>query len=153
MIIGDARLQQNLSRLSKMGIDRIIRKQAERVRSAAVQLCPADTGELRNSIRTKNRHEGGGVQGVVYTNKEYAAYVEFGTGPKGEADHAGISPEVAVSYRQDPWTYQDNDGNWHWNVTGQAAQPYMYPALKNMEQSVQKQIREDVAEAIRRNIK
>ena len=113
-------------------VKKAVKKQAEIVRAVAVRLCPVDTGELRGSIYSKVEQDAGSTIGTVYTNKQYAAYVEFGTGPVGQANHVGISPEVAVSYSQEGWAYQDDDGEFHY-TNGQAAQPFMYPALKSME--------------------
>lgn len=36
-------------------------------------------GQLRNSIKTKSQATAEGVEAQVYTNLEYAPYVEFGT--------------------------------------------------------------------------
>lgn len=130
-------------------VQKAMKKQAEIVRGVAVRLCPADTGELRGSISTKVDQEAGAVIGTVYTNKAYASYVEFGTGPVGQANHAGISPNVAVAYRQDSWVYQDEDGGFH-TTSGQAAQPFMYPALKSMEKRVAAGFAADLSAGIKK---
>lgn len=124
-------------------VKKAVRKQAEIVRGVAVRLCPVGTGaipgespgELRGSIHTKVEQDGDATIGSVYTNKDYAAYVEFGTGPVGEANHAGISPNIPVAYRQEGWVFMDADGGIH-GTRGQQAQPFMYPALKSMEKHV-----------------
>jgi phage gpG-like protein len=54
----------------------------------------------------------------IGTNKEYAAYVELGTGK----DYDGG--------RKTPWAYQDEKGNWHM-THGQRARPYLKPAAAN----------------------
>lgn len=41
----------------------------------AKENCPVDTGNLRASISTRMT----GTQGIVYTNVDYAPYVEYGT--------------------------------------------------------------------------
>lgn len=109
------------------------------VQSSAKRLCPVDKGELRSSIMTKIEAKDGRITGKVYTNKEYAAYVEFGTGQRGEAEHDGTSPDVTVGYSSE------------WR--GQPAQPYMYPALKNNEEAVTKQISKDITNEIRKLVK
>lgn len=127
-------------------VKKSVKKQAEIVRAVAVRLCPVynpkgdpipgvSAGELRSSIYSKVEQDAGSTIGTVYTNKEYAAYVEFGTGPVGQANHAGISPEVAVSYTQEGWVWPDKEGGFHY-TEGQPAQPFMYPALKSMEKRV-----------------
>ena len=136
-----------------------VKRQAEVVRGVAVKLCPVyypkgdpipgvSSGELRNSIFTKVEQDADATIGCVYTNKEYAPYVEFGTGPVGEANHAGISPNVPVAYRQDGWVWQDEEGGFH-STEGQPAQPFMYPALKSMEKHVIKAIGNDLQAAMR----
>lgn len=134
-------------------VAKAVKKQAERVRGLAVKLCPANHGELRGSIRTKVEQDAGSTIGCVYTNAEYAAYVEFGTGPAGQANHQGISPNVPVAYRQDSWWFPGDKVDpsdaekYHWPKSGdgdqtfyftdgQPAQPFMYPALKTMEKHV-----------------
>lgn len=80
----------------------------------AKQLCPVDTGNLRNSITHQVQQEEPAV--YIGTNNEYAAYVELGTG------------KYYPGGRKTPWTYQDAKGRWH--IThGQRAQPYLKPAV------------------------
>lgn len=143
---------RKISSLGEMqpDVEKAVKKYSEVVRGAAVKLCPVDTGELRSSIKTSVQ-SGEAVKGTIYTNKEYASYVEFGTGPVGQADHAGISPEADVSYRQSGWAYKDADGNF-WHTNGQPAQAFMYPALKMMEGKITSGISADLSAAIRRKI-
>ena len=82
-----------------------------------------------------------------------APYVEFGTGPKGQADHAGISPDVTPVYSQSPWWihesqvdrtiaeryrwfYIDTPQGRFYQCTGQPAHPFMYPALHDNEDKI-----------------
>ena len=144
------------------------------VRSAAVLLAPvADVagGGLRQSIQMRSfREDDGTYVAEVYTNKQYAAYVEFGTGPKGAANHAGISPEVSPSYTPNPWWIHESQldvgvaERYHWHhidtpdgrfyiCYGQAAQPFMYPALKDNEQTVLDILKGGYQEAIRRAVR
>lgn len=55
----------------------LVKKAAYELEARAKTEVPVDTGNLRNSIRTS--FENGGLTGIVSTNVEYAAYVEFGT--------------------------------------------------------------------------
>ncbi len=52
-----------------------VRAGAETVRSGAAEMCPVDTGALRDSITA----ESDGNSAVVSANTDYAAFVEFGT--------------------------------------------------------------------------
>jgi HK97 gp10 family phage protein len=124
--------------------------QAKEVQAQAKLLCPVNQGELRNSIMSTAQKTEYGAIGKVFTNKDYASYVEFGTGPTGQENHDGISPDVNVTYSQRGWSYVDTDtGEWIF-TNGQAAQPYMYPALKNNEQKVTRDIRQGIKNEIRR---
>lgn len=118
------------------------------VQGVAKKLCPVDTGRLRNSIevsgekerrytysvgkgKSKLEYEGiitGGEEGtvVVGTNVEYAPYVEFGTGVKGDP---------TVSHRQD------------WE--GQPPQPFLSPALALSEEKVKQRIAAELKKSIR----
>lgn len=126
---------------------------AEKIRKQAVLLAPVDTGELRQSIKTMSQKDGKTVKGIVYTNKEYAPYVEFGTGPTGEAsDHSDVSPNIAVSYKQKGWSYQDAEGNWH-HTRGQPAQPFMYPAARDTKDQATKAVSDTFAKAIKEGLK
>ncbi len=80
----------------------------------AKKLCPVDTGNLRGSIT----HQVQESEGAVYigSNREYAAYVELGTG------------KYYPGGRQTPWVYQDAKDNWHL-THGQRAKPYLKPAV------------------------
>ena len=80
----------------------------------AQDLCPVDTGALRNSIT----HKVVDGEKAVYvgTNQEYAPYVELGTG------------KYTAGGRPTPWVYQDAQGDWH-RTSGQKAQPYIKPSV------------------------
>lgn len=148
---GASRLDKKLKNISNEMKTHILEKAigqgTQVVRSEAVLLCPVDSGELRQSIKTSVEASGDDINGITYTNKEYAAYVEFGTGPKGEESHSGISPEITPSYTQQGWNYKNDDGEWIY-TNGQPAQPFMYPALKNNEKKVKKLIKNIVSEEL-----
>ena len=120
-----------------------------KVRDEAKLLCPVDTGNLRNSIRCSEpkKDSKGNWSIEIYTNSEYATYVEFGTGKRGQATNT--NSDVAVTYREDGWCYQDKDGNW-WYTEGQPAQPFLYPALKNNEAKIVINMAKNIEQQIRR---
>lgn len=84
----------------------------------AKDLCPADTGNLRNSIT--HAVDSGEPAAYVGTNSEYGLYVELGTGKYAEGGGG----------RPTPWVYQDAKGNWH-RTEGRKAQPFIKPAVAN----------------------
>lgn len=83
-------LDELLANLSGLGgsINESCRKGLERgakkIQKNAKYLTPVDTGQLRNSIKTKSQTTAEGVEAQVFTNLEYAPYVEFGTGQRGK---------------------------------------------------------------------
>ena len=93
---------------------RALERIGEQAEGYAKDLCPVDTGQLRNSIS----HVVDDGENVVYigTPLEYGAYVELGTGKYTEGG------------RPTPWVYQDDNGNWHWTA-GNPAQPFLKPAV------------------------
>ena len=133
---------------SKDILKRSMSKNIEYVKGQAKLLCPVDTGNLRGSISSKTKVDGTTIESICSTNVEYAQYVEFGTGPRGEASHEGICPDVPVVYRQDGWCYMDDNGEFIY-TKGQPAKPFMYPALKNNEENILKEIEKDLKKAIR----
>lgn len=153
---GAEKLMRQLNNLGNINpvVEKAVRKETLRVQRNAVLLCPVNHGELRQTIKTKVEATEGMVIGTVYTNNKHAVYVELGTGPIGEANHEGISPEVNPVYSQSGWwfpgdkvTPQDAE-KYHWPsmttedgktlyfTQGQPAQPFMYPALKGIEDIV-----------------
>ena len=120
----------NIKESSRKGLER----GAKKIQKNAKLLAPVDTGKLRNSIKTKSQTTQDGAEAQVYTNLEYAPYVEFGTGERGR--ESNIERLNGISYKAD------------WK--GQAAQPYLTPAYlhaKNtgeVEQEVIKSIQSDI---------
>jgi len=165
MILGEKKLLDSLGKLSQTDLYGAVARGIKTVQAEAKSLCPVHDGELRDSIYISVENSEDGIRGTCYTNKSYAAYVEFGTGPKGQANHEGISPDVAVSYRQSPWwiheiqvgretaerygwPYIDTPDGRFYCCSGQAAQAYMYPALKNNEQEIERIFEEAVKKKI-----
>lgn len=69
----------NIKESTRKGLER----GAKRIQKNAKNLAPVDTGHLRDSIKTKSQTTQDGSEAQVYTNLEYAPYVEFGTGQRG----------------------------------------------------------------------
>lgn len=104
------------------------------VQGSAKNKAPVDSGVLRQSIRAdKAKVQGENVTATVSTNLEYAPYVEFGTGSRGQSTNTNT--EVEVSYRSD------------WR--GNKAQPFLWPALRENRNNSIKIIREEVRKAVK----
>lgn len=127
-------------------------------------------GALRQSIFTDVETHPDRITGICYTNLEYAPYVEFGTGPAGQEEHSGISPNVAVQYRQSGWVIpadamSEGDARAYgfpvaygkdgqiigYYTRGQAAQPFLYPALVNNRAAVVNELKKAI-NAVQRSL-
>lgn len=114
-----------------------IHKGVKLVQGDAKQLCAVgDSGRLRNSIESEVKVTDKGVVGKVSTNVEYAPYVEFGTGQRGEDSPAPPKSDEDLNYRQD-WAGMD-------------AQPFLYPAIKQNENSIRKMAADELRKEIRK---
>lgn len=121
----------------KQSSKKALERGAKKIQKNAKYLAPVaevNGGHLRNSIKTKSETTKDGVKAQVFTNLEYAPYVEFGTGQRGR--ESNIDRPEGIAY------------NAEWK--GMSAQPYMTPAYlhaKNtgeVEQEVIKSIQQDI---------
>lgn len=97
------------------------------VERSAKEKAPKGTGELRRSITSKVVND----VGIIFTPLEYAPYVEYGTGLFAEN---GGRTDV-------PWSYQDDEGNWH-STSGMHPQPFMRPALDENRELIKRTLKE-----------
>ena len=105
----------------------------------AKDLCPVaevDGGELRDSIHSDTEKNEDEVKGTCGTNKEYAAYPEFGTGQRGLSSPSPPKAPIGNGYRID-WA-------------GMSAQPYLYPSLMQNKDTVKELCAEELREEIQR---
>lgn len=116
-----------------------VREGCGMIQADAKRLAPVDTGQLRGSIayRVINLSDAYLI-GEVFPTAKHAAYVEFGTGPRGQANHSGVDPSVPVAYRGGGWWYFSDKLGHVVYTQGQPARPFMYPAfVQNRERIVQ----------------
>ena len=99
------------------------------VEERAVALAPAVTGNLRNSIGNRKT---GPTSGEVYSNAEYAVYVEFGS--------ASFFLGKSVYIKGVGWRYIGQH-------PGTPEQPYMRPALDEYKARANK----DWGQAVRKS--
>lgn len=157
----------NLEAAAEHGVRKAVGQGTKIAQAGAVLMCPVLDGELRQSIKTRIAVEDERVIGTVYTNKKHATYVEFGTGPRGQADHAGISPEVTPAYTQKPWWIHESQIGWEtaemyhmfrldtadglfYQTSGQPAQPFLYPGLKDNEEIICRKINDVLSAELRK---
>lgn len=103
---------------------------AQMIQARAQELCPVDTGALRDSITVEVEDLNKTIRANVGPHMPYAEYLEFGTGIAGAAS-AGAGP-----YPYDP--------NW----PGMVAQPFMRPSYEETKPKVEGLFRNNIAEAI-----
>lgn len=132
-IINLDKLNYKLENLANLNVSKALNRACLVVENEAKRLCPVDTGDLRNSIT----HEVDDGVGIVGTNKEYAPYVEFGTGIFA----------VEGNGRDTPWSYQDDKGEWHTTV-GQKPQPFLETAIQTKKKLVIKVFNDEITRQI-----
>lgn len=145
----------------------IMKENSQIVEDSAKLLVSTNTGGLKNSIFSKIEDKGKEINAIIETNSDHAMYVEFGTGPKGQENHEGISPNITPVYTSHGWiipvtAISTSDAERYHMIPyivqgtvfgyftqGQAAKPFMYPALKNNEKIIIKRTKERVNNAIK----
>lgn len=104
---------------------------AQMIQSRAQELCPVDTGALRDSITTEIDERDFSIQAKVAPHMPYAGYVEFGTGLRGAS-----SPGAGKGPYSETWP-------------GMPAQPYMRPALDESRETILSLFRGNISSGIR----
>lgn len=151
-IIGLDSLIHKLNNISQMEqVKKTMNTATLLVHGQAKSLAPVDTGNLKGSIHPKVITEGKTIIGKVYTNLNYAPYVEFGTGSKGNGTYP--NKDVDLTYRDTPWVYTPDGGDTFYYTEGQVAQPFMYPALKRNEKKIKAMFKEAIHTEIKNNSK
>jgi HK97 gp10 family phage protein len=146
-------LDSLLSKLSMMGGN--VQNALTRAMKTTIQATEGDAmtnskyGSVKPTIHSEIKEIPGGVEARVFCNHPAAAYIEFGTGPKGQADHAGISPNVPVTYHPTSWAYESEEYGWV-TTSGQPAKPFMYPAAKQNEPVFEGETRKELLLELRK---
>lgn len=116
------------------------------IQAEAKMNTPVAEGEARNSIITETAIEGESVIGVVKATAPHSVFIEMGTGPMGEANHAGVAP-VPVTYRSTPWVYYSKKHKSFFTTKGMPARPFLYPAFakrkKNLARNIARRVRNE----------
>lgn len=148
-ILGIEHLNNRLERMHNIeAVKEAMNKSVLMVHGQAKELCPVDTGNLRSSIHPKVIIQGPNVIGKVYTNVNYAPFVEFGTGSVGSGTYP--DPKVNLTYRSTPWTYTPDGGETFYRTSGQVAKPFLYPAIKSNKTRINNIFKEALKNDIRR---
>lgn len=147
-------LTQRFNKIANMELRDTVNKATQLVHGQAKSLVPPNgTGFLRESIHMQVKSTGKELQGRVYTNTEYAPYVEFGTGIKGNGTYPYEVEGLSLEYKDKGWAYYDKDkGEWIY-TKGQKAQPYMYPALNMHKKNIKTILKQGVKTKLKENCK
>lgn len=143
------KLTTKLNNMSQMDVKKTMSKAVTLVHGEAKSLAPVDIGDLAGSIRMDVDKTAKGYEGRVYTNLEYAPYVEFGTGVKGNGTYPYKVEGLTLTYKDKGWCYWSDKEDKLIYTTGQKAQPYMYPALKRNEKKIRQLFKEGVKDKLR----
>lgn len=135
-------LDQLLAKLDKMDADEALLKATQQatqaVQNSAKDLAPVDTGLLRETITRQTEKKRKKIVGTVGSYLEYAPYVEFGTGLRGESSEHPPGKRLRFKLVKDKKPYQ-----------GQFAQPFLYPALLDNRKNIENIYKRNVQEMIR----
>lgn len=133
IIVDSRRVDEVLERLeNKALLKQQVGKACALVEKSAKEKAPKDTGALRRSITSDVSENGNDIIGEIYTPLEYAPYVEYGT---------GLFAENGNGRSDVPWSYKDDEGNWH-STSGQHPHPYMRPALEENKEKILRYVKE-----------
>ena len=157
--------------MANMELRTIVKEATALVHGQAKALAPVNKGPLGESIHMQVKNEGDAVVGRVYTNAEYAAYVEFGTGVKGDGTYPYKIEGEHLTYEDAPWyipvdklptdiaekyhfkKVYGKEGAEYYECYGQEAQPFMYPALKFSEKAIMIKFSNGVKAQLKKNCK
>lgn len=125
-----------------------VRSRSEILAGDARKACPVDSGDLRNSIEAFTEVGKDGISGGAVTNKEYAPFVEFGTGPTGtESGGHPLDGELGIVRKTEPWLAVIPDVGPRY-VHGQPANPFMYTAMKQNDPEIIKEFGDTLKEVL-----
>ncbi len=101
----------------------VVNEMAGEVFEEATLEVPVDTGDLLASIiKQRAQRQDNVIRAVVGAGEPYAAYVEFGTGQRGQTSAGRLASQY-------DWPPIDYAADW----PGMGAQPYLTPALMDVE--------------------
>ena len=117
-------------------LERLVESGVEIARNEVISLGAFDSGKLAGSISSVMYVENN--RGLIITNCDYAAFVEFGTGVVGSnSPHPTMPWDYDVnSHGEAGWVYYDEEqGRFRW-TKGMPSRPFMYNTAKGLETKV-----------------
>lgn len=126
----------SLGKNSTKVVAKAVGEATKKVQGDAKDLAPEDKGQLRNLIISEIVMSKNEVTGIISSTAGHNIYVEFGTGQRGMESDIESKSEMDISYKED-WS-------------GMAAQPYMYPAMKQNEEYIKDTIKAAISMEIKK---
>ena len=160
-------LLHKFDNIRTMDLTNKVNKITALVHGQAKSLAPNDKGDLGESIHMEVKKLPDKIQGRVYTNLEYAPYVEFGTGIKGNGTYPYKIKGVNLTYKNKAWfipaskisektaekyhfkKITGKGGTVFYMTYGQEAQPFMYPAIRRNRKKMKEMMSAGVKDSLR----
>lgn len=141
-VAGLQELQRKLERIKNLERDQRVNQALGRgaayIQAQVKLLTPVDTGNLRNKIIAQQEKF---MEWVVETNVEYAIFVEFGTGRKGD-------PAVPHTSKES-WTYYSDELKRFITTHGQKPAAMFRDGFSQSHRQAFQMIKREVEEIIR----
>lgn len=149
------KLLDSIDRRSESNLMQEFKAIAEDISTDARMLAPVQDGRLRNSIDWRVTKDNRAVAGEVFSQLNYARYVEFGTGIKG-AEAGLVRDGVNLTYTMQPWVIpaskmsKETAEQYHfipikkngevigYLCHGAKPHPFLYPALQQNKDKIVK---------------
>lgn len=144
-VVGVVELNAKLENIANADLEKALKECAIKVQDDAKEKVPNRTGELEKSI-TYNFVDNYSVE--VGTNKEYAPYVEIGTGIYAGEYTNGMYNQYLGTGRQTPWRYYDPYLDQWFTTIGQKAQPFLLPALLENENWIKERLGAEIKQEV-----
>lgn len=138
---------RNLEEKNDLFCQRLAQEGVRIAKTEIVGMDAIDMGNLEASITLK---KGDVIQGecsyYVYTDLEYAPFVEFGTGIVGASfphpKASDVNWEYDINHHgEEGWVFKDDEGKWH-RTNGFVARPFMHNTVIWLNRIVAKVARE-----------
>lgn len=140
-------IEQSTNRLLNQ-LERQMLQDAEDMAGRQRSKCPEDTGLLRESIAAFCERNGDSVTAGSHTNMQYAAYVEFGTGPVGDEKGTPLDSELGIVRKHEPWTAYI-PGYGFRRLKGRLPALFMYYGMQEMQPVIAEHYGTAIQEAIK----
>lgn len=142
------KFRKNLEKVPRRVVDKSVKAGESIAKLNVADYSAIDTGWLMNSIHASVRR--GGKSAAVIADAPHAAYVEYGTGYRGQNSphpEPGSYPSGWVydvnEHGVAGWIYKGDDGKLHF-TQGFESRPYMYDTARMLRKEIPRLAREEL---------